>query len=449
MLSQGDAALVRRDRTIPGLATVLDSDAFLAALRLHMPGVDLQSIHPDYVRYKPLTRCLVAYRIKTADTELVLYANAYGPDATVRLKKAHELHHTNGPHGPGVLVMESRATAVYIFPTDRRLKALRHLTSASETRKLLQQLIPQQPALHDGTLSLLRYKPERRYVARLDTAQGPRAVVKFYNPAGYAAAKTGAMTFVSRGPLRLARTAGFSDRHHILAFEWQNGQLLRDILVDSEATATDKAAAMQLTGAALAGLHAHPAGSLGLRSRDGELRRMQAQAVTLEHLCPALARPARRLLRRITTRLQDTPASSLALHSDFYDRQVLITDDTAMLLDLDQVELGDPVADLGLFIAHLERDALQDRLSAETVGMLTDALLQGYQQVRQGSMSAAIRGYTAIGLLYLAAEPFRYREPDWVERTAAILSRADKILDSLGTPAHTTRGVGGSRTVYP
>jgi hypothetical protein len=440
MLSPADADLARRDRTIPGLATVLDSDAFLAALRSHLPGLGLRGIHPTYVHYKPLTRCMVAYRITTADAELIAYADAYGPDAKVKLKKAYEIQrNTAGPHGPGALVMEDLATAVYFFPTDRRLNVLRHLASADKTRKLLRMLFPGQKALKEGTLHPLRYKPERRYVARLDTAQGPRAVVKFYTPAGYTAAKAGAQAFVSRGALRLARTAGYSDRHHILAFEWQPGRLLRDILVAGEVRQTDKAAAMQLTGAALAELHAHPAGGLGQRTHEAELRRLRAQAATLEQLCPKLSHAARRLVRRIVARLLETPAAALALHSDFYDQQVLITDDAAMILDLDQTEIGDPAADLGLFIAHLERAELQNRLSAETLEMLADTLVRSYRQARPGPPTpATIRLYTAIGLFYLAAEPFRHLEPDWPERIAALLSRADKVLDSLGTPAQTT-----------
>lgn len=450
MLSPADADLARRDRTIPGLATVLDNDAFLAALRSHLPGLDLRGIHPTYVHYKPLTRCMVAYRITTADAELIAYADAYGPDAKVKLKKVHEIQrNTEGPHGPWALVMEDLATAVYFFPTDRRLNALRHLANANKTRKLLRMLFPHQKALYEGTLQPLRYKPERRYVARLDTAQGPQAAVKFYTPSGYAAAKIGAETFVSQGALRLARTAGFSDRHHILAFEWQPGQLLRDIIVDSEATTTDMTAAMQLTGAALAELHTHPAGALPQRSRDAEIRRLHAQTTTLEHLCPELSRPAGMLVQRIVTQLEKSSPDALALHCDFYDQQVLITDDAAIILDLDQTELGDPAADLGLFIAHLERSELQNRLSAETVGTLADTLLHSYLQARPWLASATIRLYTAIGLLYLAAEPFRYREPDWPERMAAVLSRADTVLDGNSLPTQTIWREPGTKSARP
>lgn len=446
MLSSGDADLARRDPAIPGLATILDSDAFLAALRSLLPGVSLRSIRPNYARYKPMTRCLVGYRIETADGELVAYAGAHGPDAAVKLQKARELQSTEGPYGPAALVMDDCATAVYLFPTDRRLKALRRLASAGETRNLLTKLFPRQSALHDGALHLLRYKPERRYVARLDTAQGAQAVLKCYTPGGYAAAKAGAETFVSRGALRLARSAGYSDRHHILAFDWQAGRPLQDILADSGVALSGKIAAVRLTGAALAELHAHPAGRLPQRTREAELRRLQAQAVTVENLCPQLARSARPLVERIASELEATPAITRALHSDFYDQQVLITDDAAIILDLDQTELGDPAADLGLFIAHLERAALQDRLSAETVATLADTLVQGYHEAGPGPTATAIRLYTAIGLLYLAAEPFRYREPDWPERIAALLSRADSVLDRPGMPAHTTWRQAGPTT---
>jgi hypothetical protein len=446
VLSPVDADLARRDPAIPGLTTVLDGDVFLAALAPLLPAVSLRSMRPSYARYKPMTRCTVGYCMETDQGELFAYASAHGPDAADKLQKARELQHMQGVCGPAAVVMENPAISVYLFPSDRRLKALRRLSSAEQTRQLLSNLFPRQAALHDATLQPLRYKPERRYVARLDTAEGAQAVLKCYTADGYAAAKAGAEAFTSRGVLQLLAPAGYSDRSHVLAFDWQTERPLPDILSDNGLTPSDKAAAVRLTGAALAELHAQPVGDLPPRSREAELRRLEAQAITLEHLCPALAEPARGLVRRIIGELQQTPPASAALHSDFYDQQVLIGEDAAMILDLDQTQGGDPAADLGLFIAHLERAALYDRLSAETVSIAADALLTGYQEAGGAADLPAMHLYTAIGLLYLAAEPFRYREPDWPERMTALVQLANNILERAGMFAHPSWRQSGSAT---
>ena len=64
VLSPADADLVRRDSALPGLATLLDPEAFLATLRQAMPAVGGVAASITYVRYKPGTSCLVGYRIQ-------------------------------------------------------------------------------------------------------------------------------------------------------------------------------------------------------------------------------------------------------------------------------------------------------------------------------------------------------------------------------------------------
>ena len=450
MLSLDDAALARRDRAIPGLATIFDNEVFVAALRSQLPEINVQGIRQIYVHYKPGRRCLVLYRIQAGDTELLAYADAYGPDAQVKLPKAHELHNAVSPLGFGAQVLEATDTAFYIFPTDRKLRALRRLAEPDDRMKLLRRVFPEQPEYCNGTLQHLRYKPERRYVARLDTPGGHKALIKFYNPARYATAKVGMLAFKSRGALGLAPGAGCSDQDHVLAFEWLSARHLHTLLFDPDVTADEKAAALELTGAALAELHAQAPEGLWHRTRKNELMRMQAQANTIAQLCPELTRTVERLVRRITAQLCELQPVLKALHGDFYDQQVMLSrDGTAIILDIDQAELGDPAADLGLFIAHLEREELHNTLSAQEVGTFSDALIQGYRDVSRSQESATIHLYATIGLLYLAAEPFRYREPDWPERIAEILSRANTVLDNLSTPAYVAWWGSGSKTVRP
>jgi aminoglycoside phosphotransferase (APT) family kinase protein len=178
--------------------------------------------------------------------------------------------------------------------------------------------------------------------------------------------------------------------------------------------------------------------------------RLQAQANTIAQLCPELTRTVERLVQRIAAQLSELQPVIRVLHGDFYDQQVMLgSNNTAIILDIDQAELGDPAADLGLFIAHLEREELRNKLSAQEVDTFSDALIQGYCDVCRSQESATIHLYAAIGLLYLAAEPFRYREPDWPERIAAILSRADTVLDIHGKPVHAAWRASGSKTVLP
>src|SRR3972149_4862582 len=111
--------------------------------------------------------------------------------------------------------------------------------------------------------------------------------------------------------------------------------------------------------------------------------------------------------------------------------QVLLADDTVAFLDLDRAVCSDSAADLGLFIAHLERDALRGNISTSQVESLGNSLLEGYGFGVGLDIPSRIELYTAAGLLQLAPDPFRHREPNWPERTEATLDRVEGILNSV------------------
>lgn len=448
MLSPGDAALARRERRIPGLATLLDPGALLAALRERLPGVSVDGASPVYVHYKPATTCLVAYRLRLADTELSIYAKAYGADAQVKLQKSRRLGRIRGPLGPGAVVLDDLDSAIYFFPVDHRMPALRRMADPGTRRNLLKRLLRRRPELHEAPLHILTYKPERRYVARVESPQGPQALVKFYTPAGYAAARTAAQALSARGPLQLARLTGSTDRYHGLAYEWHPGRLLRDVLCDAATPESDKITALDRVGVALAELHRQAPDGLGARTPRGERERLQAQAATIAHLVPEQESRLQSLVRRMAARLSGQPPARRAQHGDFYDQQALVMPDGVRILDLDQAALGDPAADPGLFIAHLERHVLRRELTADAAGRYVEAFLTGYRGACEDPPSAAAIGlYRAMGLFYLAAEPFRYRESDWPARIEAMLLHTETLLagcDKLpGKSSNTT----GSRSM--
>jgi len=91
MLSPPDLDLVRRDAALPGLATVLEPAAMVAALRRHRPGRRYCDAEITYVRYKPGTSCLVGYRVKVDGEEMLFGAQARRPDTRDKLVKAHAL----------------------------------------------------------------------------------------------------------------------------------------------------------------------------------------------------------------------------------------------------------------------------------------------------------------------------------------------------------------------
>src|SRR2546425_5956694 len=148
MLSPPEADLVRRDGVLPGLATALDPDALLAALAPALPAADVRAASVRYVRYKPHTNCLVAYRLDVAGAEsqtMDIHAKVHRLDAPEKLGKARQRAPVPGRLGVGRIVLEDAGLVGWAVPNDLRLRTVRRLTDRDARARLLRRLGPRPP----------------------------------------------------------------------------------------------------------------------------------------------------------------------------------------------------------------------------------------------------------------------------------------------------------------
>jgi tRNA A-37 threonylcarbamoyl transferase component Bud32 len=423
MLSPPEADLVRRDRALPGLATVLDPEALLAALTPAFDTGGVRAAAVRYVRYKPHTNCLAAYRfeVDASPPRVVhVHAKAHRPDAPEKLDKARRRAHVPVQLGSGRIVLEDRALVVWAFPNDPHLPAVRRLADPSARPTLLRHLLPERRDLWGGAVEPLRYKPERRFVGRLDTPDGPQAVLKVHGEQRYTRAVNSAASIRSNGSLVVPRLLGRANRHRVVALEWQPGRPLAGALHDDGASPD----ALAAVGAALGALHVQRSAVVPPVAPGDEMPGLLALARDIAFLSPSLAARALDLAGRLVARLRARDAAPRTIHGDFYADQVLLTDDGVVIFDLDRASLGDPAADFGTFAAHLEREVLRVHLRPGRALALQEALLDGYREFTKRPTPAGVDLYTAVALFRLVPEPFRALEPDWPGRMAALVERA-------------------------
>lgn len=434
MLSTENADLIKRDPKIPGLALLLDPDAFINAIRPFIVEKSLATLAITYIRYKPATNCMAAYRLNIGGKILSIYAKAYGADADVKFKKASEKKNVPGPLGEGTISLKDIGIIVSVFPNDSKLKTLRRLGETEKLTDLLHGLFPDQPDFWDGTLHTLSYKPERRYVARLEVKGKSQAVLKFYTPQAFQTAHTNVSIFKSKKYLNIPKYMGSLDSRWVLVFNWLKGHLLSEII-----TADNNDLAIKMvrhTGNALAELHSQRVTGLTCRSRDSEMSVLFAVSDKLEFLCPSLAEQSKNIARDLAGWISAQPIIKKPIHGDFYAKQVLVDNGQINVVDFDEVVFGDPRADIGLFIAHMEIDVVRKLLPSNRIEPLTDALLNGYENGTWKAIPPDINAYTAVGLFQLAHQPFRRFYPDWGTKTKAILNTVEKYINksSIGKP---------------
>lgn len=445
---RADALLAHRDPALPGLATLLNPAALLEDLRTLLaatPAASAQVLSgtPYYVRYKVGTNCLVAYQLHTTAGPLYLHGMALTLDNAAKAHKQLERAQASAL-GPGGFFLAERGLLLTFFPNDRRLKSLARLAHAEQRHELWQRLTPDQPTLTTATLTPLRYKPERRFVARLagatEGADTGAYLLRLYTPDAYATALANQRAFVGNEQVRIAQVIGRSKRRGTLLLEWLPGQPLDTLL---RQPVEQLSTAFHSTGQALAVLHAQRPSLAVHYTPEVEVAALSAAVGAIAELLPACAERMQRLHECLRPLLAEQITPCCAIHGDFSADQVLwqrvptksiASYPPVAILDLDRAGYGTPAADLGSFLAHLHQLEIRRQLSAVQRQVIGSQLLAGYQH-HTATMPTReeIRVQTAVRLLRLAPDAFRQRwSADWPRYTQAVIARVEALLNQRG-----------------
>jgi aminoglycoside phosphotransferase (APT) family kinase protein len=171
---------------------------------------------------------------------------------------------------------------------------------------------------------------------------------------------------------------------------------------------------------ALAAFHATHVENLPPLAKRNKEGAVLAAARTLATVRPEVGPLALRLGATLAARLTESPGASAPVHGDFYDDQVLVSDAGVVLLDFDAAGLGNPLLDVGNFLAHLtvRRGERSRRV-----------FLDAYTAVH-AEPDDDVALFEAAALLRIGITPFRWLVPDWpaeVERRVELA--AARIAD--------------------
>jgi aminoglycoside phosphotransferase len=422
MLSPPDAAIVERDRGLPGLRTLLDAGAFCDSLRRMVPGPDIRSARSRYVRYKPGASCLVAYEVQVGDETVGAYARCHARDQLIKVSNARSRVEVMGELGQGLLADPQAGIAIFIHPNDYEIKSLRKLYEGDRTPPRLRRMLPAHPHLHHTAPTTLRYKPERRFVGMLRADGGPPAVLRLYPEPRFAEMREKAWAFKSSSELHVPRVIGDSERYSALAHEWVEGQAPTDV-----ALAGDDAVLERVAGA-LAAMHRQRPRLGTMYSASDYCRGVAGACEAVAALDISLGRRAAELAGAVQALVLERPWRPQAVHGDFTADQVLVCGERVTVLDFDRAGYGDPVMDLGAFAAGYLSRAVAGEMPIAVAFGIADRFSSAYCRQTGASDPAGLRACTAGALLMLAPEPFRHRADDWPAATGALLESVDRVL---------------------
>lgn len=419
--------LLRRDRGIPGFETILDTARLLAGLSNQLDIGLVNDINLNYLRYKPGTNCLARYELKTPDGTICAYAKAHGQDAVIKTKKSRARPVIDNILGPGRVVLNDQQIIFSTFPNDAKLFNLQCLSDPNYRRRLLTRVFGADSQWRESALDeSLNYKPERRYVTRLKRPDGQFALAKFYTNSGYTKAHTISRKLNRSRFAYCPETLGRSTKYNVVAYRWQPGTTLRQLNTTGNLSSADLVA----TARALAEFHASSCDGLTHPDTAIQTARLDALADQLEILLPHLAIRAKTVAQKLTHWLNNQPKMSQPIHGDFYDKQAIVDNTRVKLIDLDAACLGNPLLDLGSYIAHLERLGGSHTMSNTEIESQSNTLVSAYEQLTSDFRRDQLNPFIAFGLFALIHHPFRDWSPDWPAQTEFLLERVESLLDS-------------------
>ncbi|MCF6256310.1 MAG: aminoglycoside phosphotransferase family protein [Gammaproteobacteria bacterium] len=424
MLSTANAKLVQRDQTIAGMKIIVDPDAFFNALNSAQPELNVSNAQLTYIRYRPTQFCLGAYqvRIPNANTPLLVHATAYNDKRWSKLPIVSGNHH---------IELQSQVL-LSIFPGDSKLTSLASLMNPDNRQAIMRNLLPANVEASLGNISgdikTLAYKPQRRYVGRVHFEHGTSALLKHYRERDYhSSAVANVIDSPTTARLRTPRILGRSQRHQSLLFEWFPGRL-----VDTETiVASTAASSLYAIGAALAEFHTLATDGLKQRTLSMKVNKLNTVATTIALLHPPLAAFAQDLATRIGQKLlQEVPVTQ-RIHGDFSPSQIVLLDQGQVaIIDHDENVCGNPIEDLGLFIACLFKYEHKGKIAPSQTELLIDAFIEGYQFTAQQQVTQTLHYHIATALFAVTHKSFRHHKPNWPQDIQAMLERVNDILHS-------------------
>jgi aminoglycoside phosphotransferase (APT) family kinase protein len=174
---------------------------------------------------------------------------------------------------------------------------------------------------------------------------------------------------------------------------------------------------------ALANLHATRVADLPAYSPQRGAEGVLAAGRMIGTALPDLAAEVNRLATSLAANLGTVVGPETTTHGDFSDNQVLVSDAGVALLDLDSVGLGNPLFDVGNFLAQLSA-----RLPPGAADAARVIFLDAYAAFRPDAREHALLFEAAALLRRLAAYPLRRLRPGWPDEVQRLVGLAVQRL---------------------
>jgi aminoglycoside phosphotransferase (APT) family kinase protein len=402
------------DPLLRGTSVAWDGEAIASALNRAFTDRAVRSCEPYYVKYRPEKYCRVQYRIEFQNDDRVVrssgHVSFYPPRRAEKLAVGHHLSEEGASRSAYIPQL---AAIAQLYPSDFGLPGLAEATSPKAmSHRLVPTLAERARKPNDCEIALIRYKAAKRAVLRYRLNGTHTVYGKIRNDGGASLPRI-AREFAGAGVPTPRPLAYLRDLKMVVQNEGAGTRLA------SLRGTAEYGSWMLPVAEALARLHESGIENLPSAVAATEAAELQASAATIAALLPHLGTAARSLARRIVARLSTIDGELTPIHGSFHDDQVLVDATGVTLVDLDGASLGNPLSDVGHFLAYLSAEGADDDYRS---------FITSYRSLRPGSPDGHLVLESA-SLLRWATLPFRELREDWPQAVERRVRLASERLD--------------------
>ncbi len=377
-----------------------------------------------YVKYRPGRNCVVSYRLKISGLETgevkeqsITALACWQGESHAMYASAQKQSCVSTALGVGLIHLPALETVVWVYPNDRKLTGLAALADSDCLRCLvLPEVVDRgfgnELKIAELTSDLVHYAPERTCTVRVkvglcNTRTGESESHVLFGKTycldeGEAAWKGQQHLWESEarrgGQLLIPQPLAYQVDFKTL---WQTGLEGRS-LFEYDPQSASFHELLSGAGAAVAALHQIRTPFAPLVTTKGIVIRLKAAEKLLSHI----RSPYHEKLRSVVNRLADASdyaraASMATLHGDLHLKNFFVVNDGIALVDLDSLCQGDPLQDVGSFVAALHYRGLLEGRSFNVTEKISGQFIEGYSENAKWKVSEpALYWHIAAALIY-------------------------------------------------
>jgi|SRR5450432_3482075 len=413
---------------LPQLEIVRQTAAMRRIFEIAMPDQNIRKCSVLLVRYKPGKRCMVSYRLTmakdgaandgaSAPASQILSARFYPPgDSLSRFVKAQRDAVATPAFGMPIFHVPDLDAVVWAFPNDPKLRGVPALIDEQRIARevlpvLMNRVFGREIRVGPLSLEVVRYIPEHGCTVKLTAyPDGEDSPVVFYGKTY--CGEEGEQTYRNMsalwnseartgGALRMAQPLAYEPAHFIL---WQSA-VEGPTLASFEKSGPGFLPYLRAAGRAAVALHSQLVPGLPRMTTAQLCCDLQVAERHLRRV-PTLAGRVSRLTSQLLEQAREFGAGRAAtLHGDLHAKNIIFPGGTfsagpAALIDLDNLSAGDPLQDLGSFVASTCARALDNNIAAADIAPMIAAVVRGYEESAAWQVPrAALRWQTAAALM--------------------------------------------------